>query len=133
MGNFFDDKSAVISIPIDLIRRCFDAFKNDADRGKHHHRLFEFHKWLNAISQHDPEQALAATEIYLAYSTYCEPYMYDHEDNLAQLMTRLFAEAEEREESDAGAMLQRVVVAQDTLLSLGVNSMADWLKAAERP
>lgn len=133
MGNFFRDKSAVVSVPIELIRRCFDVFKNDADRGKHHHRLFEFHKWLNATSQHDPEQALAVTEIYLAYSTHCEPYMYDHEDNLAQLMTRLFAEAEEREESDAGAMLQRVVVAQDTLLSLGVNSMAAWLKAAERP
>jgi hypothetical protein len=48
-------------------------------------------------------------------------------------MTRLFSEAEEREESDCGAMLQRVVVAQDALLSLGVNGVADWLKAAERP
>lgn len=47
-------------------------------------------------------------------------------------MTRLFAEAEEREESDHGAMLQRVVSVQDLLLSLGVNSISDWLKAAER-
>ncbi|MGX9693387.1 AAA family ATPase [Achromobacter anxifer] len=133
IGNFFDEKSSVISIPIELIRRCFDVFKNNTDNGKNHHRLFEFHKWLNATSQHDPEHALAATEIYLAYATHCEPYLYDHEDNLTQLMTRLFAEAEEREESDSGAMLQRVVVAQDTLLSLGVNGVADWLKAAERP
>ena len=47
-------------------------------------------------------------------------------------MTRLFAEAEEREESDHGTMLKRVVAVQDLLLSLGVNSINDWLKAAER-
>lgn len=133
MGHLFNDKSAVISVPIDLIRRCFDVFKNDSDKEKKHHRLFGFHEWLNATSQHDPEQALAATEIYLAYVSHCKPYLYDHENSLTQLMTRLFAEAEEREESDYGAMLQRVVVAQDTLLSLGVNGVADWLKAAERP
>ena len=132
-GHLFDDKSAVISVPIELIRRCFDVFKNDSDKEKKHHRLFGFHEWLNATSQHDPEQAMAATEIYLAYVSHCKPYLYDHEDSLTQLMTRLFSEAEEREESDHGAMLQRVVVAQDTLLSLGVNGVADWLKAAERP
>ncbi|WP_448097283.1 AAA family ATPase [Luteibacter yeojuensis] len=132
MGHLFD-KSAVISVPIELIKRCFDVFTLDKDKEKKHHRLFGFHEWLNATSQRNPEQALAATEIYLAYVSHCKPYLYDHEDNLTQLMTRLFAEAEEREESDCGAMLQRVVVAQDTLLSLGVNGMADWLKAAERP
>jgi len=133
MGHLFRDKSAVISIPIELIRRCFDVFKNDSAKEKKHHRLFGFHEWLNATSQHDPEQALAAIEIYLAYVTHCAPYLYDYEDSLTQLMTRLFAEAEEREEFDYGAMLQRVVVAQDTLLSLGVTGVADWLKAAERP
>lgn len=133
MGHLFRDKSAVIFIPIELIRRCFDVFNNDSDKEKKHRRLFGFHEWLNATSQHDPEQALAALEIYLAYVTHCAPYLYDYEDSLTQLMTRLFAEAEEREESDYGAMLQRVVVAQDTLLSLGVNGVADWLRAAERP
>ena len=48
-------------------------------------------------------------------------------------MTRLFAEAEEREESDQGDMLQRVVTIQATLLALGVSSISDWLEAAERP
>jgi hypothetical protein len=47
-------------------------------------------------------------------------------------MTGLFAEAEEREEYDRGAMLKRVVAVQDVLLSLGLNSINDWLKAAER-
>ncbi|VFN04635.1 MAG: hypothetical protein BECKG1743F_GA0114225_109622 [Candidatus Kentron sp. G] len=58
---------------------------------------------------------------------------YDHRNRLVQLITRLFAEAEEREESDDGAMLERVVAVQDLLLSLGGNSIDDWLKAAERP
>ncbi|MCY1465418.1 hypothetical protein D9M71_835580 [compost metagenome] len=76
---------------------------------------------------------MAAAEIYLAYVSHCGPVLYDHENNLTQLMTRLFADAEDREESDGGAMLRRVVAAQDTLLSLGVSGVADWLKAAERP
>lgn len=133
MGHLFNDKSAVISVPIELIRRCFDVFKTDSDKEKKYHRLFGFHEWLNATSQHEPEQALAATEIYLGYVIHSKPHLYDHENSLTQLMTRLFAEAEEREESDDGAMLRRVVVAQDTLLSLGVNGVAEWLKAAERP
>jgi hypothetical protein len=133
MEHIFHGESAMISVPIEMIRRCFDVFKNGNDKEKKHHRLFGFHEWLNATSQRDPEQALAATEIYLSYINHCRPYLYDHKDNLTQLMTRLFAEAEEREGSDCGAMLQRVVVAQDSLLSLGVNGVADWLKAAERP
>ena len=48
-------------------------------------------------------------------------------------MTHLFAEAEEHEESDCGAMLQRVVSLQDSLLSMGIKGIADWLRAAERP
>lgn len=133
MGHLFHDKSSAISVPISLIQRCFNVFKANDDKEKKHNRLFGFHEWLNATSQHDPEQALAAAEIYLVYVSNCKPYLYDHENSLTQLMTRLFAEAEEREESDHGAMLQRVVIAQDTLLSLGVNGLVDWLKAAERP
>lgn len=133
MDHLFGDKTAAISVPIELIRRCFSVFENESESENKHHRLFGFHEWLNATSQHDPEQALAATEIYLAYVSHSKPYLYDHENSLTQLMTRLFAEAEEREESDCGAMLKRVVVIQDTLLSLGVNGVVDWLKAAERP
>lgn len=133
MEHVFDDKAAVISVPIELIRCCFSVFESDSDSENKHHRLFRLHGWLNATSHHDPEQALAITEIYLAYVSHSKRYLYDHENNLTQLMTRLFAEAEEREESDSGAMLRRVVVLQDTLLSLGVNGVVDWLKAAERP
>ncbi|NPU93305.1 MAG: ATP-binding protein [Gammaproteobacteria bacterium] len=126
----FRDKTPPISIPIELIQRCFDIFETNSE--DKHHRLFGFSEWLNAISQRDPKLALTATEIYLAYVSRANPHFYDHENQLVQLVTRLFAEAEEREESDHGAMLTRVVAVQDLLLSLGVNSMNDWLRAAER-
>lgn len=131
MDQIFRDRADVIAIPTELIRHCFDVFRTN--RENKHHRLFGFHEWLNAISQVAPEQSLAATEIYLAYVSHSKPHLYDHDNSLTQLMTRLFAEAEEREESDGGAMLQRVVVVQDALLSLGLNGVVDWLKAAERP
>ena len=72
-------------------------------------------------------------ELYLAYVRGKGAHMYDRGGNLTQLLTQLFAEAEEWEEVDGGAMLQRVVSAQDELLSLGVSGIGDWLAAAERP
>lgn len=131
MSSLFRENTSVISIPIELIRLLFTILAND-NENKHNH-LYGFDEWLNAISHRDPEQAITATEVYLAYIKDAKPYLDDHENNLTQLMTRLFAEAEEREESDDGTMLQRVVSIQDTLLSLGVDSINTWLKAAERP
>ena len=131
MEQLFRDNTPVISIPIELIRLCFTVFESDSE--SKHNRLFGFDKWLNNTSLRDPEQALAAAEIYLAYVNRTKPYLYDHENNLTQLLTRLFAEAEEREESDHGAMLQRVILVQDALLSFGVDGINDWLRAAERP
>ena len=49
-----------------------------------------------------------------------------------QLMTRLFAEAEEQEELDKGNLLRRVIIIQDKLLSLGEPNVDKWLDAAER-
>ncbi|MEI7244585.1 AAA family ATPase [Pectobacterium carotovorum] len=133
MARIFRDKDEAILIPIELIAQRFSVFEDDRDGENSRHRLFGFHGWLNVISQQEPEQALAATELYLTYVNHSKQHLYDHDDSLTQLMTRLFAEAEEREESDRGEMLQRVVAIQDSLLSLGVNGIADWLKAAERP
>lgn len=98
-----------------------------------HQCILGFDKWLSATSHHDPAQAIAATEIYLAYVKRNKLFFYNHKNNLAQLMPRLFAEAEEREESDHGKMLQRVVSLQGTLLLLGLNSISKWLIAAELP
>jgi len=131
MEQLFSESKSMISIPTGLIQLWFVVLKSDSENK--HHNLFGFDKWLNATSHHDPEQALAVTEIYLAYVSRAKLNLYDYENSLTQLMTRLFAEAEEREESDHGAMLQRVVLIQGMLLSLGVAGVNDWLKAAERP
>lgn len=131
MKNIFRDCRLAISIPADLIRKCFTILENDTESKQHY--FFEFGDWLNNIAQHDPELAIEATEIFLTYIKRTKPYLYDHDNDLTQLMTRLFSEAEEREESDYGEMLRRVVSIQDTLLSLGLDSINDWLRAAERP
>jgi len=130
VGNIFRENKPPIAFPIALIRRLFSIFENDSE--DKHHRLYGFNEWLNTTSQRDPDLALAATEIYLAYVRRADPYFHDHDNHLVQLATRLFTEAEEREESDQGAMLERVVSVQDLLLSLGLNSINDWLKTAER-
>ncbi|WP_114191993.1 AAA family ATPase [Edaphovirga cremea] len=133
LGRIFSKDNGLNFVPTDLVARCFLVFEKDNVGKNKKHQLFRFHEWLNAISQYDPEQALAATEIYLSYIRHSKQHLYDHNDSLTQLMTRLFAEAEEREESDHGVMLQRVVSLQDILLSMGVEGVNDWLKAAERP
>ncbi|AXF64650.1 hypothetical protein [Leclercia sp. W17] len=129
----FDDNNKLVFLSIELFSCCFSVLKKyNRDENKYH-LFFRVHEWLNAISQQDPAQALALVEIYLDYIYYSKHYLYDHNDSLSQLMTRLFAEAEEREEFDSGEMLKRVVAIQDMLLSMGVEGVADWLKAAERP
>ncbi|MEI6846668.1 MAG: AAA family ATPase [Chlorobiaceae bacterium] len=130
MRHLFYDNNSILSIPIKLIKQCFTVFENDS---QNKHSFFEFPKWLNVTAHHDPEQALALAEIYIPYVSRTKAYIYNHENNLTQFMTRLFAEAEEREESDNSTMLHRVVSLQNILLALEVDGVNDWLKAAERP
>lgn len=132
-AHIFDDNTDVIFVSVELISCCFSVFENYGSWGDEKHHLYGFHQWLNAMSQQDPEQALTAAEIYLACFSHGKSYIHNNGNSLTQLMTRLFAEAEEREESDEGVMLQRVVGVQDRLLSLNVDAVEEWLKAAERP
>ena len=127
----FRETTPLASLPTDLIKRCLMLLETDTKSGRSD--LYGFDAWLNATSNRDPISALEATELYLNYVSKNKPHLYDHQNNLTQLLTRLFAQAEEQEESDNGAMLQRVVGVQDSLLALGVNGVNDWLKAVERP
>lgn len=129
--SLFREKAPLVSVPTELIRRCFTLLEAETESTQRD--VYGFDEWLNATSVRDPISALESTEIYLNYIRRVSPYLYDHENNLTQLLTRLFAQAEEQEESDGGAMLQRVVAVQDTLLALGVNGVNEWLKDAERP
>ena len=127
----FRETTPLVSTPIDLLRRYFSLLETETESARSD--IYGFDAWLNATSIRDPMYAVEATEIYLDFVRRTKPYVYDHENNLTQLLTRLFAQAEEQEESDGGAMLQRVVAVQDALLALGVNGVNDWLKAVERP
>ncbi|MES2686351.1 MAG: AAA family ATPase [Pseudomonadota bacterium] len=127
----FRETKPLVSLPTELIQRCFTLLEAETESTQGD--VYGFDEWLNATSIRDPMSALESTEIYLNYVRRTKPYLYDHENNLTQLLTRLFAQAEEQEESDGGGMLQRVVAVQDTLLALGVNGVNDWLKVAERP
>lgn len=129
--NLFRETTPLVSTPINLLQRCFSLLETEAETARSD--IYGFDTWLNATSIRDPMYALEATEIYLDFVRRKKPYVYDHENNLTQLLTRLFVQAEEQEESDCGAMLQRVVAVQDTLLAVGVNGVNDWLKAVERP
>lgn len=127
----FRETTPLVSTPIDLLRRYFALLETETESAQSD--IYGFDAWLNATSIRDPMYAVEATEIYLDFVRRTKPYVHDHENNLTQLLTRLFAQAEEQEESDVGAMLQRVVAVQDALLALGVNGVNDWLKAVERP
>lgn len=129
--NLFQESAPLFTVPIELIQRCFNLFESETDFKRND--IFGFDTWLNAISVREPMYALEAVEIYLDFIRRTKVYIHDYKNSLTQLLTRLFAQAEELEESDNGAMLQRVVILQDTLLSLGVRGVHDWLKAAERP
>jgi hypothetical protein len=131
MSGLFREDNIILFIPIKIIQlylNILEKIPNDDNRD-----LFGIDEWLNIMSQHDPEYALTASEIFLDFINKLGLILYDYEDNFPQLITRLFAEAEEREEVDNGAMLQRVVSLQDTLLAKGISNINDWLKAAERP
>ena len=131
LRNLFQESTPLVSVPIALLQRCFNLLETDTESSRGD--IYGFDAWLNATSLRDPSYALEATEIYLSFVRRTKPYVYDHENNLTQLLTRLFAQAEEQEVSDDGAMLQRVVVVQDSLLALGVNGVSEWLTVAERP
>ncbi|CAN7397764.1 AAA family ATPase [Acidovorax sp. LjRoot194] len=130
LRHLLGETSSLVVVPQSLIKRCFELLEKETEANRP--ELYGFDAWLNAVSQREPVVALAVSEIFLEFAQRTRPYLYDHENNLTQLLTHLFAHAEEVEESDGGAMIQRVVALQDKLLAIGVNGVSEWLKAAER-
>jgi len=130
IGHFFDKSTTFFKIPMPILQRCFALLADTPDNSRL--VLHGMDAWLNAAVQQDPAYALELTEMYLALKRKKQADIYDYENNLTQLLTRLFSQAEEQEESDSGAMLQRVVVLQDTLMAMGMRGIEDWLKANER-
>ncbi|WP_138514348.1 AAA family ATPase [Rhodoferax bucti] len=131
ISRFFHETTSLVHIPLPIMQRCFGLLADSADKSQVD--LHGIDAWLNATALHAPAHALEVAEMYLTLKRHTQSYLYDHGDNFTQLLTRLFAQAEEQEESDRGAMLQRVVAVQDTLMTLGMHGIDDWLKAIERP
>ncbi|VTN04648.1 Uncharacterised protein [Raoultella ornithinolytica] len=130
MDSIFREKEPVIILPMQMLERYFSLVSTSSEASRI--GLFDFGAWLNIVSCIDPLYALKATEIYLECVRTTKAYLHDYNNNLMQLLTRLFAQAEEQEESDNGEMLHRVVALQDTMLALGVDGVNTWLEAAER-
>lgn len=130
MSSLFRKDQPLAVVSSDIIDKYFSAIEQDQS-GKRFH-FDGFGAWLNSMSQCRPDEALASTERFAVFVRHTKHRLFDLRD-ISQLMTRLFREAEEREESDNGAMLHRVIDLQDTFLAIGVNGLQDWLRDAERP
>lgn len=97
---------------------------------KQNRNVREIGEWLAPIGNSDPDYALEAAEITLEHASLLDTW---NGEPYTKLLTALFREAEERELSDKGEFLSRVVNVQDALLRRGVHKLEDWLKDAERP
>lgn len=130
MSSLFDKVQPLICIPIDIVDRYFTVIEQTQTNNRFH--IHGFEDWLNAMSQSDPFDALAAAERFANFLPHKKYFLYQF-DSIAQMLTRLFREAEEKEESDEGRMLCRVIALQDAFLAIGVNGLQEWLRKAERP
>lgn len=130
MSSLFRKDKLFMVVSSGIIDKYLSAIEQDQS-GKRFH-LNNFGGWLNAMSQCRPDDALVSAERFAVFVRNTKYQLYDLRD-ISQLMTRLFREAEEREESDNGAMLRRVIVLQDAFLAIGVNGLQEWLRDAERP
>lgn len=130
MSSLFHKGAQTIPIPFNLIDRYFSIIEQNEGNPRFH--LHDFDAWLNTLSQANPDEALEIAERFAAYVRKVS-YLLHNVDNVTQLLTNLFREAEEREEADDGAFLNRVVALQDAFLSTGFNALQEWLRGAERP
>ncbi|MBQ0753347.1 MAG: ATP-binding protein [Gammaproteobacteria bacterium] len=129
--NIFLHRSPIILLPSEITKTFFMRLMKETPSKRI--SVHSFGEWLSAASEEDTDTALDATEAYMRYMSHSgEHGLYDHKGSLSQLLTRLFAEAEEREESDGGQFLRRVIAIQDKFLGLGVTGISDWLREAER-
>jgi hypothetical protein len=127
---FRERESGVVPVPDKLVKLCFSAIEHlDHSRGL---LVGPFEEWIADLADAWPDLALAAGNVFADFVGRTNVVVYDHRPT-ATMLTRLFREAEEREESDSGAMLAQIIRLQDALLSAGVWGLEQWLTEAERP
>jgi hypothetical protein len=126
----FGKRERLSPVPKDVVDAYFDAL--EAIHIQQAFSLHEIDDWLGALVFNYPQEALDSAErVVLFLQRIKPPHLYL--DELPQLLTRLFREAEEQELSDDGQMLKRVVDLQDSFLSLNLPHVETWLADAERP
>jgi hypothetical protein len=129
-SELFRDVHPPTLIPTGLLRRLVDGSRSDPESPLH---IYGLDSWLAAMAQVDADAALDRAEVAATSVGSGAVILYDHEP-IAILLTRLMREAEEREESDSGEMLRRVVRVQDLFLgSSFLHGLTQWLHDAERP
>lgn len=123
----FAAESGIHHVPEPLLRTVF-AFRSRIDQVQRAAPT-SFLQWLEANAVDAPDQTLSAIEIMLNGSQWSEEATLFFAPSI---FSALFQEAEEREDSDGGDFLHRVVAVQDVLLQFAGNTLYNWLKDAER-
>jgi len=130
LSNAFSDKKPPLRFSAEFLQRLFST---RSQGGQDQQRsLHSFMEWLEALVQTHVEDALQATEVMLAAGSFGQDLDLWHLTS-GSVLNRLFQEAEDREASDGGNFLRRVIAVQDVLLKSGTYGLDQWLKDAERP
>lgn len=131
MSALLREQSPVLRIPLGLFRSVYlNGGVGPVPGGNLAPGIDE---WLSRFAEIDPDQALEIAEIIAGLCKAQDRAPFYDPKPLGALLTSLFREAEEREASDSGEMLRRVVALQDLFLSLPTSMLGEWLQAAERP
>lgn len=130
VSTLFGQHLSPAPIPPDIFDKYLSTIEQD--QSDSHFHFYDIEDWLDAASQLRPDETLDSAEKLAAFIQSTNHSIYSS-GGLSQLLTRLFREAEEREESDTGTMLRRVIALQDTFLAIGINGLQEWLRDAERP
>jgi hypothetical protein len=131
MSSLFQRQTPIPRVPLSLFRALYVYGNMGTEGGGNLPARVD--EWLSRFAEADPEQALEVSEIIagICKAKDSTPF-YDHQP-LGTLLTLLFREGEEREASDNGDFLRRVVALQDVFLSMPTSVLSEWLRAAERP
>jgi hypothetical protein len=130
LGHLFQSRKSSVNVPLDIVVNYFEELSHI--ESKNTFSLHSFDEWLLNIVVNYPDSALNSAEHFIRFVKSTKRH-HLWLDKSAKWLTRLFREAEEREASDSGAMVKRVIAVQDDLLSLNVSHIQNWLADAERP
>ena len=131
LGRLFRSNKPIVKVPLDLFRA---VYMGSGDGGLVVRNLPPLlGDWLCRFVEIEPDEALEIAEIAANFSKTRGSSSFNDHSQLGTLLTSLFREAEERERSDNGAMLARVISLQDVFLSMSPSDLSDWLHASERP